>query len=221
MEKLSEINNYEKLKNGIIRQINIKKREYNFEYSNIYNSYGEKSNYLSYLRLGILLGTLNNIPNSILDVGYGNGAFLNCSNNVIKNCYGYDISDYPIPTCAHKVTDIFDKHFEVICFFDSLEHFDDINIIDKLKCEYIFISVPWCHYNSDEWFLNWHHRRPNEHLWHFNDESLVRFFHENGYEKLYLGNFEDTIRKNASTDQPNILSAIFKKKANLQITDRK
>jgi hypothetical protein len=84
---------------------------------------------------------------------------------------------------------------------------------DKLNCDYIFISVPWCHYNSDKWFLKWHHRRYNEHLWHFNDKSLVRFFDENGYENLYLGNFEDAIRKNNST-QSNILSAIFKKKHN-------
>jgi hypothetical protein len=213
MENLSEINNYEKLKNGIIRQINIKKIEYNFEYSNKYNSYGEKSNYLSYLRLGILLGKLNNIPNSILDVGYGNGAFLKCSNNVIKNCYGYDISDYPIPTGSHKVIDIFDKYFEVICFFDSLEHFDDISFIKEINTNYIFISVPWCHYISDEWFEKWYHRRPNEHLYHFNDESLTRFFYENGYERIYISSFEDMIRFNPSVHPlPNILSCIFKKR---------
>jgi hypothetical protein len=208
----SELNNYEKLKNGIIKQKNINKIEYNYAYSNIYNSYGEKSNYLSYLRLGILIGSLNHIPNSILDIGYGNGSFLKCLSNIVPNCYGYDISDYPIPERATKVNNIFDKYFDVICFFDSLEHFDNINIIDKLNCDYIFISVPWCHYTSDEWFLNWRHRRPNEHLWHFNNESLVNFFKENGFENIYLGNFEDTIRKNPNDTQPNILSAVFKKK---------
>jgi len=209
---LSELNNYEKLENGIIKQKIIKKIEYNYEYSNIYNSYGEKSNYLSHLRLGVLIGSLNNVPNSILDVGYGNGSFLKCSTSIIKNCYGYDISDYPVPEGVVKVDSIFDKHFDVVCFFDSLEHFDNINIIDKINSDYIFISLPWCHYNSDEWFLNWRHRRPNEHLWHFNDNSLVNFFNENGYEKIYLGNFEDAIRKGVSANQANILSAIFKKK---------
>ena len=132
---LNELNNYEKLKNGIIKQKNINKIEYNYAYSNIYNSYGEKSNYLSHLRLGVIIGSLNHIPNSILDVGYGNGSFLKCSSNIIPNCYGYDISDYPIPEGTNKVNNIFDKYFEVICFFDSLEHFDNINIIDKLKCD--------------------------------------------------------------------------------------
>lgn len=206
------MNEYRKLENGVIQQLLPDKIIYNFAYSNKYNSYGEKSNYLSYLRLGILLGNLGEIPSSILDVGFGNGAFLQAASNTIQNCYGFDISDYPIPPNSTRVNSLFDKHFDVICFFDSLEHFDDIHIIDKLDCDYIFISVPWCHYFSEEWFMNWYHRRPNEHLWHFNDSALVQFFKEYGFEKIYLGNFEDTIRKNdTAKDYPNILSGIFKK----------
>ena len=209
---LEELNNYEKLENGIIKQKNIKKIEYNFDYSNKYNSYGEKSNYLSHLRLGVLLGAVNKIPETILDVGYGNGDFLKSAKNIINVCSGFDISGYPLPENINVENSIFEKHFDVICFFDSLEHFDDIHIINKLQCDYVFISLPWCHYFSDEWFLNWYHRRPNEHLWHFNDKSLVAFFEENGFEKIYLGNFEDIVRKNSYCNgNPNILSAIFKK----------
>jgi|688.fasta_scaffold76444_3 hypothetical protein len=209
---LDELENYVKLENGVIKQKNVNKIEYNYEYSNKYNDHGEKANYLSYLRLGVLLGNINKIPNSILDIGYGNGAFLNASKNIIKNCSGFDISGFPLPDDITIENSIYEKHFDVICFFDSLEHFDDINVIDKLKCDYVYISLPWCHYFSDEWFLNWYHRKPNEHLWHFNSESLIRFFEENGYKNIYLGNVEDTIRKNStSNENPNILSAIFKK----------
>jgi hypothetical protein len=210
--KSDELNNYEKLNNGIIKQKKVEKISYNYEYSNKYNDYGEKANYLSYLRLGVLLGAIGKNPDSILDIGYGNGAFLNAAKNTIKNCSGFDISGFPLPDDISIENSIYEKHFDVICFFDSLEHFDDINIIDKLKCDYVFISVPWCHYLSDEWFLNWYHRRPNEHLWHFNDESLVNFFKENGFECVYKSNFEDTIRKNTTCKgYPNILSAVFKK----------
>jgi hypothetical protein len=207
------LDNYEKLDNGVIRQVNVNKIDYNFEYSNKYNNYGEKSNYLSFLRLGVLLGNLEKIPDSILDVGFGNGAFLQAASNSIQNCYGFDISDYPVPPKSIRVNSLFEKHFDVICFFDSLEHFDDINFIDKLDCNYIFISVPWCHYFSDNWFMNWYHRRPNEHIWHFNEHSLVDFFNEYGFEKMYLGNFEDTIRKNdTAKGYSNILSGLFKRK---------
>jgi hypothetical protein len=209
---LDELENYVKLENGVIKQKNVNKIEYNYEYSNKYNDHGEKANYLSYLRLGVLLGNINKIPTSILDVGYGNGAFLNAAKNIINHCSGFDISGFPLPDDITIENSIYEKHFDVICFFDSLEHFDDINVIDKLKCDYVYISLPWCHYFSDEWFLNWYHRKPNEHLWHFNSESLIRFFEENGYKNIYLGNVEDTIRKNStSNENPNILSAIFKK----------
>jgi hypothetical protein len=61
--------------------------------------------------------------------------------------------------------------------------------------------------------LNWYHRRPNEHLWHFNDKSLCNFFNELGYDNVYLGNFEDTIRKNNNIfPHENIISGIFKKR---------
>ena len=134
--------NYDKLENGIIKQNNVNKITYDYDYSNKYNDYGEKCNYLSFLRLGVLLGTLNKIPENILDVGFGNGSFLKAAQTIIKTTYGYDISNYPAPENIIRAYSLFDKHYDVICFFDSLEHFDDINFIDKLDCNYIFISLP-------------------------------------------------------------------------------
>ena len=97
-------------------------------------------------------------------------------------------------------------------FYKDLIFFDNIYDIKLLSTNYIFISVPWCHYLSDKWFENWYHRRENEHLYHFNDTSIKNFFKECGYECIYQSSFEDTIRKNTSVgDLPNILSCIFKK----------
>lgn len=206
------LDNYEILPNGVIKQKVINKITYNYDYSNKYNSYGEKGKYLSYLRYGVLLGVLGKIPKSITDVGYGNGDFLNVCVSNIDTVLGCDISDYPIPKGCTKVD--FEKiDTDVTCFFDSLEHFDDIKVIQNLKTNYVFISVPWCHYISDVWFSNWYHRRENEHLYHFNKESLIKFFDECGYDCLYTGCFEDIIRVN-NTVKPleNILSGIFKKR---------
>jgi hypothetical protein len=72
------------------------------------------------------------------------------------------------------------------------------------------VSLPNCHYFSDEWFETWKHRRPNEHLWHFNETSLINFMNEIGYSKVNICNIEDTIRKH-SHDYSNILTGIFKK----------
>lgn len=206
------LDNYIKLPNGIIHQVNYRKIKYDSSYSRKYDGYGENSNYMSYLRLGVLLGNIHKTPQSILDVGYGNGSFLKACHNIIPDCYGFDISDYPTPEGIIHVQSMYDKHFDAITFFDSLEHFDDIYEIKKLDCDYVMISVPWCHYLSDEWFSSWKHRRSNEHLWHFNDISLINFFDELGYDKIYSSNVEDTIRKDPNIKIENILTCIFKHK---------
>jgi SAM-dependent methyltransferase len=206
------LDNYELMSNGVIKQINKKPFKYNYNYSNKYNLYGEKNTYLNYLRFGILLGSLGFIPNSIVDIGYGNGEFLKICSKIIKNVFGCDVSDYPVPDGCTKINLNEIKDVDVVCFFDSLEHFDDISFVKNIHTKYIFISVPWCHYLSDEWFKNWHHRRENEHLYHFNENSLKTFFKESGYECVYTGSFEDIIRFNTSIHPlPNILSCIFKR----------
>ena len=211
------LDNYEKLKNGLIKQKTIlnNKREYNIDYiKNSYDIYKEGSVNMSYLRLGYLLGSLNKTPDTILDVGYGNGDFLKVSKNKIPNCYGFEVNNYDIPHGVTSVNNIYSNEYDVVCFFDVLEHFEDIYEIKNLKTKYIYISVPECHYFSDEWFLNWKHRRPDEHLWHFNLKSLNNFMNEIGYNILFSSNIEDCIRK-PSDNNSNILTAIFKKNIRL------
>lgn len=204
------INNYLKLSNGVIKQIDVIPKTYNTEYIvKSYDSYGELGKRMSYLRYGFIIGALGFIPKSILDVGYGNGDFLSVCSETIDKCYGHDISGYEIPkNCT--LTENINIEVDVITFFDSLEHFEDINFVKNLNCKYIVISVPWCHYFSDEWFKNWKHLRPNEHIFHFSKKSLISFMSENGYENINLTNVEDIIRNNNKKEE-NILTAIFKK----------
>ena len=181
------------------------------EYVNTrYVKYGELPTYMGYLRLGNIVGSLGKIPDSILDVGYGDGSFLKVCQNIVPRCYGYDISTYPVPEGCIQVTDLTESFYDVITFFDSLEHFEDIDFVKDLKCNYTCISVPYCHYKDDEWFRNWKHRRPNEHLWHFDQTSLTNFMIRMGYELVSGSNIEDTIRKNKENEF-NILTCVFKK----------
>ena len=207
------LENYEKLPNGVIKQKEIINtiQSYNVEYvSERYNTYGEKGLQMAYLRLGFLLGSIDDEIKSVLDIGYGNGDFLKVCSDIIENCYGNDISNYPLPDKCVFVEDIFENEYDVTCFFDSLEHFEEIEFVSRLKSKYVYISLPWCHNKSDEWFSNWKHRREDEHLWHFNDESLVNFMLEMGYEKVRISNVEDTVRKPINEDK-NILTGLFRK----------
>lgn len=205
------IPNYKKHSNGVIEQIEKNPITYDYEYADNYNTYGELGPRMAYLRLGHVIGSLGFIPNSILDMGYGNGDFLKACSNIIPNCYGTDISSYPIPEGTTFVESAFSQQVDIITMYDVLEHFEDITFVKNLPCDYVCISLPWCHYESDEWFANWKHRKPNEHLFHFNKESLITFLQEQGYECINTTSLEDIIRK-SNQKLPNILTGIFKKR---------
>lgn len=202
------LDNYEKTEDGVIRQVERKPFPYNSAYNAKYNDFGELGTRMSYLRLGNLIASMGRVPDSILDVGYGNGDFLKLCQTIIPDCNGNDISDYPVPEGCNFVSDIFSRHFDVITFFDSLEHFPDIDWVKDLDCRTIIISLPHCHYKSDEWFDEWKHRKPDEHLWHFNQSALSRFMSRMGYHPIRLTNVEDVIRKN-KPDEENILTGVF------------
>lgn len=203
------ISNYEYDQNGVIRQIEQTPIQYNRKYVDArYNTYGVLNDYISHLRLAYISGSIGRFPQSILDVGYGNGCFLSTCRKVIADCRGFDISGYPVPENCLQVTDIFAAQHDVVTFFDSLEHCPDIYFLNKLQCNYVCISLPWCHYFSDEWFTTWKHRRPNEHLWHFDDKSLTRFMTSQGFSCINICNIEDVVRRH-DFSYPNILTGIF------------
>ena len=205
------LDNYKKLENGVITQIEREPFDYNFEYSDNYNKLGEIGTRMGYLRLGHLIGSIGFVPESIMDIGYGNGDFLKACQNIIPKCYASDVSVYPAPEGCEFVSDPGSVKVTVATFYDVLEHYHDIYDIKNIQADYIVVSLPHCHNFSDEWFENWKHRKPNEHLWHFNSESLVNFMSEVGYDVINITNIEDIIRKN-NMEYSNILTGVFKKK---------
>lgn len=201
-------------KTGILRQEFIEHpKEYNHEYSETrYDRYGELTTYMSYLRLGFLMGTVKGMIGSLCDVGYGNGSFLKVCSNKIPTLVGVDVSGYELPkgiACLKEIP--IDYPFDVVCFFDSLEHFSDIEFLRKIKTKYLFISYPECHfYNDMERFMTWKHRRPDEHIYHFNRYSLQSYLMKCGFVCIADSDIEDTIRKPEGTLN-NITSLIFRK----------
>lgn len=207
------LDKYIKHSNGVIQQSSLfnKAVEYNYEYVHQrYDKYQEKTEGMSCLRLGYIVSCLGKMPQSVLDVGYGNGSFLRRCRTVIPECYGHDISNYKLPEGCLFANDILSQFFNVVTFFDSLEHFLDISFVSKIQCQYLVISVPWCHYFSDDWFVTWKHRRPDEHLWHFNLDALVTFMNEQDFNLLNYSNVEDAIRGTIQGNS-NILTACFVK----------
>jgi hypothetical protein len=204
------LENYARTPEGVTYQIEYKKFIYDENYiGRAYAAAPREA--MSNLRFGYLVGSIGHIPASLLDVGYGGGDFLRVAQKAVPEVYGYDIAPvYPlhdIPVLAS----LFDRSVEIVTFFDSLEHFEDISVVRDLKADYVCVSLPWCHYFSNSWFENWKHRKPDEHLWHFNHESLTAFMKKMGFELLNFCNIEDTIRT-TTDDWTNILSAVFRRR---------
>lgn len=176
-----------------------------------YNTYGVLNDLMSHLRLGYIIGALGRVPSSIVDVGYGNGAFLATCRKLIPHCYGYDVSGYPLPEGVEFLEAWRTTRVDVLTLFDVLEHFDDPYILRDCQATHLVISLPWCHQVSDTWFENWKHRRPNEHLWHFNVAAMQKFAESIGYELLHSHHAEDVIRRPAD-NLPNILSVTLKRR---------
>ena len=71
------IDNYTITPDGVIKQINITPFNYDINYSDSrYSIFNDRGNILN-LRLGYIIGSIGKIPSSLMDVGYGNGDFLN------------------------------------------------------------------------------------------------------------------------------------------------
>jgi hypothetical protein len=205
------LENYIKLENGLIKQINKKPFIYGSDYTKGYDKYGIEKKHMSYLRLGHIIGSIGKIPDKLLDVGYGQGYFLDVAKDIIPKCFGNDVTEEcPLPAGCSFVKDIYNETYDIVTFFDVLEHFENIYDIKNLKTQYICVSMPWCNYKNSEWFQSWKHRRPDEHLWFFNEKSLTSFMNEIGFKKINTCNIEDSIRKD-SNNQPNILSGVFEK----------
>jgi len=145
---------------------------------------------------------------SVLDFGYGNGSFLKHCHKMQKQCFGYDISDYPLAEGIEKAKSPTDSEYDLITFFDSLEHIegeDIVGFLKSLRCRHIFVSLPWFHNLGEDWFLGWKHRRENEHFHHLSAGGLCSCLETAGFTPIYVGNPEDQIRT-SKQPYPNILS---------------
>ena len=208
------MNIYKKLNTGHLFQ-SIKTGpmpDYSEQYSKTrYDTYSTTDK-MSELRYEIIKKHIGNV-NSVFDFGYGNGSFLKYCYDLGIDCYGYDISDYPLKSGIQVVQDPDSVEVDVMTFFDSIEHLDMPNLHEFLqskKTKYFVISVPWYHEScGDDWFMNWKHRRENEHFHHFDSSGLISLLTDINCKIIHVGNDEDKIRTPYS-NLPNILTVVAK-----------
>jgi hypothetical protein len=204
---------------GVIHQVAFTPITYDKQYISYYEDLSDRTIKLGYQRLGWILGLLGRIPDSVLEIGYGTGTFIEAAQITgVADCAGYDIAAFPLPEGVRFVAwdDALRREWDLVAMFDVLEHVPDLGFLGRLDARYLAIAVPYCRFRElgeagERWFQDWRMRLPDEHLHHFDRESLVALLAHHGFECLALNTFEDGIRLRPGETGPNILCGFFRK----------
>ena len=213
------IENYSVDEFGVIHQIEFEPINYDKAYISYYEDLNDRTIKLGYQRLGWILGVLGRIPDSVLEIGYGLGTFIEAAQITgVAKCCGCDIADYPLPSGVEFLDwpAAMQQDWDVVAMFDVLEHIPELSFLKNLKSKHVAIAVPYCRWrelgdSGDEWLRQWRMLLPNEHLHHFDRKSLVDLMAHHGYRCDTLNTFEDGIRLRVNETGPNILSGFFTK----------
>ena len=114
---------------------------------------------------------------SVLDIGIGNGAFVEARDNT----YGFDIN----PVAVNWLIDR-DKYrhpfrgADALTFWDSLEHIANPTLMLQGAKEFVFVSCPI--YDDVSHVLRSKHYKPDEHCWYWTVEGLIRFMEPFGFQ---------------------------------------
>ena len=208
------LDNYQIDEFGVIHQITWKPKVYDKKYLSYYEGLQERTIKLGYQRLGWVLGLLRRLPSSVLEIGYGTGTFLEAAQIAgVPACAGYDVADYPLPANCSFVgwEDLQIHQWDLVAFFDVLEHIPDLSFLSSIHAKTIAVTVPYCRWSElgDKWFQDWRMRLPDEHLHHFDPTSLIKLMEHNGYHCVDLNSYEDGLRLRQDEIGPNIISGFF------------
>ncbi|MFN4141690.1 class I SAM-dependent methyltransferase [Aestuariivirga sp.] len=193
------IDNYSMDQFGVIHQNKYTPIVYDETYISYYQAKSDRTIKLGYQRLGWILGLLDRIPESVLEIGYGTGTFIEAAQIAgVRFCAGCDITAFPLPAAVRFLdwTEALEPAWDVVAMFDVLEHVPDLSFLARLKTNYLALAVSYCRWRElgDDWFRNWRMRLPDEHLHHFDPDSLVNLLAFYGFKKVTLNTFGDGIR---------------------------
>jgi predicted TPR repeat methyltransferase len=214
------IDNYRIDEFGVIHQVEFTPITYDKKYISYYENLSDRTIKLGYQRLGWILGLMGRIPQSVLEIGYGTGTLIEAAQITgVADCAGYDIAKYPLPAGVRFVDwdAALDHEWDLVAMFDVLEHIPDLSFLERLKARHLALAVPYCRYRElgehvEKWFRDWRMLLPNEHLHHFDRDSLTALLDHHGFDCVTLNTFEDGIRLRPGETGPNILCGFFRRR---------
>ncbi len=169
-----------------------------------------------------------NAPANVLDIGCGNGRFLQCLIDKNCNCYGIELPSKSaeralrIPGLNLKTgqlcEDDFGEHFfDVVTMWHVIEHLPQprktLLIIGKIlkKGGYLMVSLPNIDSFQSRLFRGrWLHLDPPRHLFFFSELDLMKIMQTFGFEIVKIKYF--SLEQNPFGMQQSILNCMLRKR---------
>lgn len=198
---------------GVIVQTDQRPYTYDAEYSAVYDTeaYKKHNDILQAMRLGFVMAAHGRPVKTLMECGYGNGAFITFAKQQVPVVYGHDVTGVPLEG-VYIVPELIKA--DVLTLWDVLEHIPDLDFLRDVPYQTICLSLPYCHFLTEgkAWFdEHYIHRKPDEHIRHFNEHSLRAMMDHYGWRTVAISGHEDIVRKSTHGLQ-NILSMAFKRK---------
>lgn len=146
---------------------------------------------LNRFRVGLMIDQLDltdgAAPQTVLDVGIGDGAFLRAAAESVPfglvELKGCDINPLGIEYLEERgqLAQLEDPEgFDVACFWDVLEHLPDPRVGLRAARKIALVSIPI--FESQLGALRSRHFKPGEHLWYFTRRGFVAFADQEGFD---------------------------------------
>jgi len=197
---------YEIDKYGFIKQSSHTTFNYDVDYKMRQGTTAE----MAFMRIGwicAVIGYENVSKFNVVDIGCGNGMFVECAKKVFKSAYGFDLDGESITK-----EELLKTEWDLIVLTDVIEHMEDIDSIFDINWKYSMISFPETPDVSEfDELRNWRHFKPNEHLYFLKSVGVKEWMERNGCEVICQDCFEDAIRKRWDKNKINISSILSKR----------
>lgn len=157
----------------------ISKRELGY-YENLLRMYSATAQRICNIRWDFILSYTK--AKSVLDYGSGVGWFRAFRPEGVE-VDTYDKASYP-------QTGISSSRYDVVCFWDVLEHIANFKEIEPVlnSTKFVALTIPIKPPKVN--LKNWKHYKPGEHLHYFTLEMLDDFFETYGFERIEEGKLE-------------------------------
>ena len=192
---------------GMLRQLHPRP----FTYDRIYLDNQSTNLEMSYLRLGYLLA---HVPydqlraSRVLELGPGRGVFFDVLKSHVEQMRGYDVVQES-PYATIPWSQAAECEWDLVCGFDVLEHFEDIDRLWELDFQWGYFSIPAP--PAQGVHPRWRHFKPDEHLWHITAEQFEQWASAHGYRLIAVGCPEDCLRARWDKSAVNIQSFIIQR----------